>query len=727
MNFAGAKPPAIHVIIYGENAVFNLSEWEYDGFVKAPMPFHDYLLISSPGMDAKGFFPKSGFFHCASINAKCKLYSTAPLEDNRLLSGYAFTADGFLYGHMDESASSSFDILKAATGNFTYLEIFADSMLFCHDFFGLGSLFYYDDGHVALVSNRLHLVAIGLYELGVKDLPLNRNFVHSLVMFSYLYKDQPFNNDTPIAGVCNLDLDYTLTVADGRVWLLQRSAFEPHLSYSEALESARLELGSNLSAVGAKLPEQAKHIDLSAGKDSRTVLGLALACPYFRDNFDIVTQDNAGSDDLAVSLAITRFYGLKYRSEQIAPREYLPLAFNYDIYRSYLMGMYNRMPPLLYNQTSTLGANNAEFLLNGHAGEHYRMHLADYFQSGAEDSFENFITANFNDTMWVRNLDEEARASLLGYIHDSLRHFYGCPTLEAGKKHYEWNRFRRHSGLRLYNFFHDMPSISPFQSKYLFYANSLLPMEDQINAKAIFDLDNLLDGHLTCFPYWLAWPYAQENAPFAITASSSKLAELRENYWETFRLYTESGKVLCQNEQLFTKEEEERYVNKEVAMALARIFAMHPELDSLLRLFLNILMHYQRESMENYRIMCSRILGMDDLLFPLKSLKEELDYTPWLIPAIDVDFIQTGDVTAGFRFHLGQGFRLEDYQFSYYAHSPSAIIYRHPQYAESVEFRLPEAVAALQPAYFTFFARHRASGNIFIFVKSPTASAGCLA
>lgn len=183
-----------------ENQIIN-------GFVKSPEPFSDFILIYN--RDGKKCTFLENNFNSYRINENILLYSSLIPNNRTIVSGYIFYKDS-IYD------TSNINILKdtltiqeimCLAGHFSYIDFTNEnSVKIFNDFFGQSIIFNYKDENFNIVTNRLHLAYITLFQLSI-PIKLNSDFINCLVLNISPFHDQSFNNDTIISKLTILNSD----------------------------------------------------------------------------------------------------------------------------------------------------------------------------------------------------------------------------------------------------------------------------------------------------------------------------------------------------------------------------------------------------------------------------------------------------------------------------------------------------------------------------------------
>ncbi len=718
-------------------------KWEHDGFVRSPRPFHDFIIISGlsqpkPDKPETGIleklrnFRKKGesgtreigplnfldncsFFSRYPLFDSTVLYSSFPLYKNRLICGYAFRSSGFLYGAIKHE-DPEFDEMAETTGNFTYIQCETDSVRACQDFFGMGSLFYYSGNNLAIISNRAHLIAITLANLNLNP-DLNQPFISSLALFSYLFKDQSFNNDTPIKNLNYLGRNHYIILNKDGLSIQKKNYEDINHSYDDLIQKGKEDICNNIKSLMKEFPDAHYHMDLSGGKDSRMLFGAITNVPEIKGKLDIVTLDVKESQDLSVSLALTSHFGYPYRKKHNYKTRYLPKEFNYALWRSYFMGLYNRMPRSFHTSPSYAGTAEEkirDISLSGGLGEIYRNYLHNVFDKKKGVTFEEKITQYFEDSSYTKGLDRERFSRLKEYFLDNMKEYLKYSINEGMQRFYEDSRARKHFGLRIFNFFHGVPIIHPLQSKNLYYANKLLSEEDQIAARAIYDLTKAFNPVLPSFDYWKEWDYARKNSAKSPQIDNQKIQTKRKEWREATQGAWKSLLDLCSNKQLDSKDEEDLYCRLELAQALARIENKYPDLSKVLAHFLYIATLYYVESPARFRIMASRIFSLDDFIFPLKSMKETYPFEKFFIPKVTISLEEKDGKISALKIDFENTLNEADYEVCYYGMAKDKIVYREYIYKDNKYIPVSEKCLAKSPDSFKVFLRHKSSKSTFV-------------
>lgn len=591
------------------------------GFVFSPRPFSDLLALAykKETLQIPPFFADQPFFE-KKISPRFSLFTSGDLFNNNLISGYAFSENKLIYGEESQG-----DIHKYANsaGNFTYWQLQDGQLRICHDYFGMGSLFYFENDSFIIVSNRLHLAAIAIDQLKI-NYELNINYIHSLILFSYPFKDQSFNNDTPIRNLNYLDLNYYISMTENDIKLLARPKDElpDESSYKNLLQNGILEIKRNILNVYDFAKNKPLSLDLSGGKDSRIVLGACLN----DNNADLMKKIKVYShkvgtpEDLAIAITLATLFNLSFLDEVASPLTYLPCQTALQLFRSFFMGSYFRLPVNLTGAPSALGRTQNSLRLSGSCGELYRDYQNTYFSDQYGSTFKEVMEHIFATSGWKTALKEKDLAEMKIYVFSSFIKFYQMPLPVARQKFYEWSRLRKHFGLRLYNFFNQNQIFFPILSRNLYKACTLLDFEQMRSARLIYDVLKTENDLLPNIKFFHPWEFSERMSRFEVIPNKNLHEKFQARFRECANKYSISRNSMITNARINTAEQEKEILEQMLKDALNAISGKYQDLSKFTGTLWDIYYSYNKDSQEKARNMAARIFSLHDIFFPLNDV-----------------------------------------------------------------------------------------------------------
>lgn len=592
----------------------------HDGFAFGPIPYHDFIVMRCGKSGASPFFSCGKFKH--RQYGQLEIYTTYPEFRDAVLSGYAFSNGSLGFG--EALPGLGFEDMLCGTGIYTYMELKNGVASICHDCFGLGSVYYYQGDNCFIASNRLHLVAIAMRGFGIRP-AFNMPYIYSLALFSYPFKDQSFNNDTAILNMRMLDIDSYIQIAQDGARIIARPNPHADLTREELLEAGLSEMKANVASLFKYGEGRDIIVDLTGGKDTRVLMGACLALDPTAGKFSVETDDIPNSQDLDKALQLASLLGLSYKNSHQGKLRYLDARSGFEIFRSFFMGVYNRMPACFSHTPATMGEAGDEISISGGAGELYRDYLCEYFSDKLGDNFKDVINTIFNGSMWLNYLSEEQRDSLRDYINESLGRFYKLPLAVARRKYYEWSRVRKHLGIRLLTQFYEHPIFFPLLSRSLYQLSYTEELAGDRDYKIFHKVLEAFNPILLSIDFWRPWQYGIDKAPFRAIINDELKEKKRSEYYGNRKVAAKARLANTVNSRIADDEEEDKVLREMIASALCRLTSRFPELTDMMEIFLKQLNYYRVKNRQNYRIMASRIFALEDLVFPLASGKPQVE------------------------------------------------------------------------------------------------------
>lgn len=607
----------------------------YDGFVKSVAPFHDICVIFGLSRELKAYLWKTAekmSFHAYEIG-KGMVLSDIPFG-GCMVSGYgkvmaAERAEDYFVGAAERRyrcKESCYGI-----GNYTVFVIGAFSVFACHDYFGMGNLYVYhneEQGVVAL-SNRAHLVArIASFFTRMLNLP----YIYSQILSSHHFRQDAWNEDTPIRNVQRVPVENAVFLHDGKIHFLNKKDISLDLPYEALLQKAEQSIRQDLKMWRRKCEGMDMVFDLSGGKDSRACLA-----PVIQDDGIIVhSKDVPGSRDLELSETIVSMYdNVRYEKHfhgmmwKLSPKESL------SIWRSYFMGAYNRLS--VANRAS-LGSNR-KVIVSGGCGELYRTywnvnrpeHLA---------SFSEWIAYILQHKEMLLQFFPKQSGSILEYVRKTVVERFqdeGRPE-DAMSNFYNRTRLRTHFGGRLFSTCMDAMTIFPLLNEYLYSAMKMLPHDKKDEAALFYDFIRLCDDKLAHVDFDGDFRYQRMHQRYIVNASPERFAKAVQEYRDAAECYTAEirknieslleAQMASGGGQESVQEDKdvmldgEAVLNYAFAESIARLVKAVPQLSEFL-LKLDEILCTKNIPSNIRQVVTSRILALDDWLFPSEAQKEK--------------------------------------------------------------------------------------------------------
>lgn len=677
----------------------------HNGFVISPHPFTDVAIVSTP--DYKQIASQLqknglGYLQVTPLFGTTVLIHNKSITHGTILSGYMFYDDTLLHGNV--SQQYDFADIQHRTGNFTYFKISDKRIQACHDLFGQGTLFYYQNDKIQLATNRAHLAAI-ILNIMDSDYKLNTPFITSFVLLSYLFKDQSFNDETPIKNLfyCDLDESIEFDITGMHVKARPNLDITPK-KYKEYLQKGIEEIRNNISAIEHFAVDKQVIVDVTGGKDSRLLLAACINNPALCDKMKINTQDLKNSDDFPISLKIASIFDLSYLDQLSCTHSKISIVTGLKICRSYLMGLYNRIPQRFAKATFGLAQNIVH--LSGDCGELYRDYLVKSITSDKDITFGEFMDHYFDLTGFKNKLGPQEIENMKKYIKVSLKKFADEPLSSARQSYYEHQRLRKHFGLKLLAFYANHPHYSPIQSKNLYCASRCLDKQDFASARLLYDAVNQMNATLASIEFDKGFDYAEDHKRFSLAVNEENISQKKDEYIECRKqLNTDTFEV---------SPHEDNTIRWLLTKSIIRIVQKKNELKDIMLILQYIITQLDSP---RFRIMASRIFSLEDYLMPLDSQKHIIDWDKdydYINPIKKVTLQKTATgVSASISVY--HTLAVSNYEYGFYLCQDNKIIARQ-EYSEKVSFT-PDTNTLTGHTYkIIAFARHKNSKHIFQYV-----------
>lgn len=518
-------------------------------------PFFDFAVIESTGANLHNAEEKLSKDLGAVVtrmhkNSIILSYENAVprVTDNlvTLMSGYASINGTLHYDNPPISDDLASD-LSTATGKFS-LALFhpAKGYRFATDLFGQGSLFYYQDTDLYIVSNRVHLIIECLRRIGKRieidyDKLLFQSYFDIYIFNAYCSSKSLF-----IKGVNQLGVDEELTAADGKLTINKKGFYKTTVDvskedYEHYLTQGAAELVSFFSSVRRSGLFDQYLIDISGGKDSRVILAAMIASGI--DPKQVLSQTYATHSvlDDKIGIALTEYFGFTptHTSQTYSPRIPVALTDHLEAFASFFMGTY-----YLFNAggLSSFGRPSRIARFAGTSSNVLRSGSSGTLQNRFPHLVNENSTAFFSKLMshfGSEKLFPKAAVSRVGRIlQNEIESLSGTTVpdkLEAIHHNYG---ARYHGGqASIFQSWIYGPVFNPILTPNLYRAARSLPVQDRVNATLFYDIVKRLVPELACFNYDKPFPYADS----AIARSSNK--RIIDSTYNTDPYYAQVKKI----------------------------------------------------------------------------------------------------------------------------------------------------------------------------------------
>ena len=467
-----------------------------------PEPFTDGTLHVEPVGDAK-----DGLWLASSAPARVHRWPGGASG----VSGLSMLDDG-LFMARAPVRPEQIEALSPDQGQYSSFVIRDGEATVQTDVFGFGTVFEYARDGVAIVGNRAHMVSILLAALGRPPQPDWVYVTASLFSEHGFFAQQNALSRTPVDGVRPSEATDTLLLRAGRLVHRQNPGAElltSSDSYDTSLELGVEQIVSAARAAVACASVEQTVVDITAGKDSRLVLGALLGSTGWKDRVSFNTLGAESSPDVRIASTLVDLVGGQfYTGHDESVLQPVTLEWNTDFWLSYYAGEYHRFGAASH---SPLGANSTELGVGGACGELFRGFWTEVVQDHLQKSSTSAelaagLVSAASQPEWRAHVD-------LGAVADDL-----AADLERGagqtledkvEDHYLRHRNRSHCGMRGFTLLHERAVWYPLLSSRLFVAARSLDHGERSSNRVIFDVLARLHPALIDVPFGGGYPFGQ--------------------------------------------------------------------------------------------------------------------------------------------------------------------------------------------------------------------------
>ena len=440
----------------------------------------------------------------------------------RSFSGIAYLKDSIVIGqegfekycaHNDLTIDDFWD------GRFSYFEQSGQNAKAATDFMGQDIVFYFNDGKNWAASNSFFYLA---EFLAAQDIKLT---TYPTVLAPYLFPtsftQQLISDNTGIEEIKVLSATDLIQVDNGIFKIKKRAAIIPPAVSKKEYASRLVDYAAKWASISRSLlnayPDLTK-VDVTGGRDSRTVLALILAGKPDLSKINFCSNVQY-TKDFEVSQALGNLYGFNIEN-RVVPYSKASTEAVYDLWKYGNLGVY-------YPVYMVGGLEPSDSLhFHGAGGGCIR----DVYHG-------NFIDQIANKIPSTPELKLSFRLEYARCLKD-----WGLENVsqaKAGTVHYRSCRSRLHFGRNWYrNLFTTL--VTPISSWELLTAAEALSDQERARAQIYCDLMLLCSPELAHQPFDIA-----EKSFSPETISSSPFAKSRpslENYFTNFKIYAGSRK-----------------------------------------------------------------------------------------------------------------------------------------------------------------------------------------
>ncbi len=421
-----------------------------------------------------------------------------------LFSGTAISSGGMLIGYNDIKRASGINNLDI--GQFSQVSVGKDGVTAKTDVFGHGQVFTYSSNSYSLISNRCHLLAMIIKEIG-DQLYLNKNIARTFLLGdSVLFSQQLSADECLTEGVSLMRPDKVVTLKDGNAIFYENTDFTRIFAGLHENHSIYVDEGvSQLVDICKSVIEDNRFskvlVDLSGGKDSRMVFAAVNQVNNWRDKCRIVANHVPNSQDLEIACGLVDIFNASFNDGTPIPKIPLTLNENTDIWRSYFFGLYHRMGAFGWSHR---GENLSTVNLSGGNGEAARGFWSKIFERqisefdldnvSIEDVAAKIVRSCFNKNLM--NTDD-----VIEQFSSTLESMPRTHILDKLDLHYIYFRNRAHFGMRAFSSYSTQQTVFPLLSPSLVKAAWSLSPSERISKKIISETLNRMNPVWTAFAF----------------------------------------------------------------------------------------------------------------------------------------------------------------------------------------------------------------------------------
>lgn len=559
-----------------------------DGFFPSPRPFMDFCLYRHK---KRGSELEAAFKAIKLFTERADGFSYAgsgPLKP-RLFSGWGRIGGRFYIG----AHAEKFTLQEAlyGAGNYACCLIDRSGAAGCADFFGLGALFAYQDKRGFAISNRAHLAALAAFFFSSRK--LNIPHIKAMALTGSFFENHPLFDDSPILGLQRLSRRQWFKLEGGGLFLREREGLKSGLSYEALLAAAGEEARENLAALKAG----GSGVFFSLGADLASRLAIA---PFIQEKA-VIRAPEREADQAACARIMAVFPNLELEAgfeEKLRPAS---PAEALGAWRSYNFGFCHKLevPETIPREpgAAVIAGGPAELFGGG----------ADFFLPGASGVIKAWLgrALDGEGPLWHK-LYRADRAALEERLTRAMRADVSGGSEKERIRAFFQGAFARGKGARqIFRCWAGGLELNPALSASLYKAYELR------GEAALHDFIRAQSGGLAEIP--CDRPYPGQEIKSLSPAGEGRRREASAGLKEaakrrkaaSLRLLAAEGQRPFED---FLREE----VMAAARRAAARELGIRPLMQRLTQLFLE----------GGSYSLASKILSLDDFLFPLASLKE---------------------------------------------------------------------------------------------------------
>ncbi len=334
--------------------------------------------------------------------------------------------------------------LGGQLGQYSYMEVSEDGIIFGNDFYCFNQWFYYDKDGLTVVSNNYHLLLLALRHYGAPLRLCRDKAIVTLASKNFQFLHQNFSRHMDVEDCEQVPFDKILLMTRGELAFEQSkigkilSSRKPYheAEYIEQIKRAADDLLTNFNGIIHDERYKEITVDLTGGLDSRFVYAmLTSSTDASSDRIKINTKDIPGSKDLTTAMGLNNLYGYPLNDfpEKL---EYLPVVQADEYNRHAYLGLYYSKN-LLFVQRKQKGRME----MNGACGEiSFRPYVSRRVMGTKLRNIKNpqaFAEAYFEWNAYMCILDgETVRDSFNKLVGEEFLLVPGDTYLEKLDRHY---------------------------------------------------------------------------------------------------------------------------------------------------------------------------------------------------------------------------------------------------------------------------------------------------
>lgn len=533
-----------------------------DGFYPAPAPFGDYCFVSAASASIRGKLLAS-FAALGLVSRELPGYvyaGSSPYAEN-LLSGYGETENHVFYGN--ERVNVPFREALYGSGDYVWFLLTEHYLVGCADFYGHASLFYYQDEEMQAVSNRRQLISLAATFSPKRS--LNLPFIKTAALAAPAFARGLLANDSPIRNLGRLAHNQFVVLERGHLCVFERPRQPTGKPLAQLLREARNDTRRFIAGLRPKLCADRLDMEPDASKEGKLNLaafeGLAGTCASSREN---CSKNLLANRTIACPGA--------ERIQPVSPEEGLRAA------RSYSSTLFE---PLWLPTAATRGMANGATIKS-----------------------------------WPENVFEKDPAPML-------------PLFNLSRE--EWLDYNLNTHDCFYPFLPDLQDKTDIREYLISRLAAFVGKEDGTNARLLsrarLEAARNAGGNrlLSLWADGLSLYLTHNKALYdAFLLDAKQAGRIYDAYGEK----GQSGALPCRGNsqpqsvppaEADGAKSERQVLEKAVAEALARLMALEPALE---KFFLQLHSQFHSDCVKKSRYaIAANILGLDDILHPLASLK----------------------------------------------------------------------------------------------------------